>query len=147
MCAQAQPTNVAARNGYAPNGNGADSGVSPAPLNIRAAVAVNNAAAMPPVSRTSDGTAGDALTSASPAAHSPAPAANAGDAAASGSAEVDTINVSPAKKTRKPAASCSSPRRRWWTVSSAHATTMAVPSIPHARPRKPADGANEPATP
>jgi len=112
VCAHAHPSSVADRNGKAKNGKGWDSGVRSEPLKISAAATASSFAAIAPVTLTNRGMTGDALMSANEAAQSPAPAANVGPTAARSTAEPDTINVSPARNTRKPAASCSSRRRR-----------------------------------
>ena len=60
---------------------------------------------MAPVALTSTGNSRAALMRPRAAAHKPAPAANKGALAARFIAEPKTISVSPARKTRKPAAS------------------------------------------
>lgn len=67
---------------------------------------------MAPVTLTNTGIAGEALIRTSAADHKPAPAPNDGALASSVIAELETINVSAARNTRKPAASWSLPCRR-----------------------------------
>ncbi len=84
----------------------------PVPPKICAAAKASSNAAIAPVALTNPGMNRDALMSANAAAQSPAPAANVGALAARSIAEHETMSVSPARNTRNPAASCSSPRRR-----------------------------------
>ena len=79
---------------------------------IRVDVIAKSVAAMTPVLRTTAGRIGDALTRASAADHSAAPAPKIGALAVKSIPEADTIKVWPATKTRKPAASSALPRCR-----------------------------------
>ena len=111
------------------------------------AVAPSSNAARPPKARTGRGMTFGVLMRTKAAAQSPAPAAKDGALASSDIAEPESTKAWPAMNTKNPAASSWLPRPRKWTASNAAATMRAIPSTPHARPRKAGDGAKLPAKP
>src|SRR5262245_25581436 len=111
-CAHAHPNSVAARKGYAKNGKGSDRGVKARPTKISTATTANKSDAMNPMPLTTRGMTLGALTRASDAAHNATPAPNNGVLAARSMAAAERITASPTTKTRKPAATTSSPRHR-----------------------------------
>jgi hypothetical protein len=83
---------LAAKKGYAKNGNGSDNGVNGRQKNMCTATTVNRSAAINPTPLTSAGIALGELTRASEAAHKATPAANDGALATKSKAAPERIS-------------------------------------------------------
>src|SRR6266545_807791 len=114
---------------------------------MRLAVRANMHVAPPPNPRAHHGSCRGALMRASAAAQSAVPAAKAGTLAVGPAAVPDNSTPSPIAKTRNPAATASTPARKYLRASRLVATTKATLSIAHKLAWRVGEATNVPARP